>query len=134
MGSAPSAVAAGARAKDIAGAPGLRDNSLYGYGLVIGLNGTGDKSPARPFPPQAIASMLLRLGIAVPVERLDGKNVAAVIVTAKLPPFAKSGSTVDVTGSSLGDSTTLQGGTLLLTPLQGPGGRAYVPAPGPPPR
>jgi flagellar P-ring protein precursor FlgI len=75
--------------------------------------------------------MLMRLGIAVPVERLDGKNVAAVIVTAKLPPFAKPGSTVDVTVSSLGDSSTLQGGTLLLTPLQGPDGRVYAVAQGP---
>jgi flagellar P-ring protein precursor FlgI len=120
-----------ARVKDVARVLGIRDNSLYGYGLVIGLNGTGDKSQANPFTPQAIASMLLRLGISVPVERLDGKNVAAVIVTAKLPPFAKAGSTVDVTVSSLGDSTTLQGGTLLLTPLQGPDGRVYALAQGP---
>src|SRR6185436_1714304 len=105
--------------------------SLYGYALVIGLNGTGDKSSSSPFTPQAIASMLLRLGVTVPVERLDGKNVAAVIVTAKLPPFAKTGATVDVTVSSLGDSSTLQGGTLLLTPLQGPDGRVYALAQGP---
>jgi flagellar P-ring protein FlgI len=120
-----------ARVKDVARVLGIRDNSLYGYGLVIGLNGTGDKSSASPFTPQAIASMLLRLGIAVPVDRLDGKNVAAVIVTAKLPSFAKTGSTVDVTVSSLGDSSTLQGGTLLLTPLQGPDGRVYALAQGP---
>jgi flagellar P-ring protein precursor FlgI len=123
--------AAEARIKDIAHVLGIRDNSLYGYGLVIGLNGTGDKSKANPFTPQAIASMLLRLGIAVPFETLDGKNVAAVVVTAKLPPFAKPGATVDVTVSSLGDSTTLQGGTLLLTPLQGPDGRVYALAQGP---
>jgi flagellar P-ring protein precursor FlgI len=127
----PSEVGAEARVKDVARVLGIRDNSLYGYGLVIGLNGTGDKSSASPFTPQAIASMLLRLGIAVPVERLDGKNVAAVIVTAKLPPFAKMGATVDITVSSLGDSTTLQGGTLLLTPLQGPDGRVYALAQGP---
>ena len=129
--SMPSPVAAEARVKDVARVLGIRDNSLYGYGLVIGLNGTGDKSTSNPFTPQAIASMLLRLGIAVPVDRLDGKNVAAVIVTAKLPPFAKPGATVDVTVSSLGDSTTLQGGTLLLTPLQGPDGRVYALAQGP---
>jgi len=128
---APSVVGADARVKDVARVLGIRDNSLYGYGLVIGLNGTGDKSAASPFTPQAIASMLLRLGIAVPVERLDGKNVAAVIVTAKLPPFARAGVTVDVTVSSLGDSTTLQGGTLLLTPLNGPDGRVYALAQGP---
>lgn len=126
-----SAAFAEARIKDVARVLGIRDNSLYGYGLVIGLNGTGDKSSSSPFTPQAIASMLLRLGIAVPIERLDGKNVAAVIVTAKLPPFSKPGSTVDVTVSSLGDSSTLQGGTLLLTPLQGPDGRVYALAQGP---
>jgi flagellar P-ring protein FlgI len=129
--SIPSSVMAEARVKDVARVLGIRDNSLYGYGLVIGLNGTGDKSTSNPFTPQAIASMLLRLGIAVPVDRLDGKNVAAVIVTAKLPPFAKTGATVDVTVSSLGDSSTLQGGTLLLTPLQGPDGRVYALAQGP---
>ena len=127
---AASSASAEARVKDVARVLGIRDNSLYGYGLVIGLNGTGDKSTASPFTPQAIASMLLRLGIAVPVERLDGKNVAAVMVTAKLPPFAKPGATVDVTVSSLGDATTLQGGTLLLTPLQGPDGRVYALAQG----
>jgi flagellar P-ring protein precursor FlgI len=127
----PASAAAEARVKDVARVLGIRDNSLYGYGLVIGLNGTGDKATSSPFTPQAIASMLLRLGIAVPVDRLDGKNVAAVIVTAKLPPFAKPGSTVDVTVSSLGDSSTLQGGTLLLTPLQGPDGRVYALAQGP---
>jgi flagellar P-ring protein FlgI len=126
-----SSVMAEARVKDVARVLGIRDNSLIGYGLVIGLNGTGDKSTSNPFTPQAIASMLLRLGIAVQVDRLDGKNVAAVIVTAKLPPFAKTGATVDVTVSSLGDSSTLQGGTLLLTPLQGPDGRVYALAQGP---
>jgi flagellar P-ring protein FlgI len=110
---------------------GIRDNSLYGYGLVIGLNGTGDKSASSPFTPQAVASMLLRMGVTVPVDKLDGKNVAAVMVTAKLAPFAKPGATVDVTVSSLGDATTLQGGTLLLTPLQGPDGRVYALAQGP---
>ena len=128
---AASAAFAEARVKDVAHVLGIRDNSLYGYGLVIGLNGTGDKAKTNPFTPQAIASMLLRLGINVPPASLDGKNVAAVMVTAKLPPFAKPGSTVDVTVSSLGDSTTLQGGTLLLTPLQGPDGRVYALAQGP---
>ena len=127
---APTGAAAEARVKDVARVLGIRDNSLYGYGLVIGLNGTGDKSSSNPFTPQTVANMLQRLGIAVPLERMDGKNVAAVMVTAKLPPFAKPGSTVDVTVSSLGDSTTLQGGTLLLTPLQGPDGRVYAVAQG----
>jgi len=120
-----------ARVKDVARVLGIRDNSLYGYGLVVGLQGTGDKSTSSPFTPQTIANMLQRLGIAVPVERLEGKNVAAVIVTAKLPPFAKPGSTLDVTVSSLGDASTLQGGTLLLTPLQGPDARVYALAQGP---
>lgn len=124
-------VAAEVRIKDIARVQGIRDNSLYGYGLVVGLSGTGDKSTGSPFTPQAVASMLQRLGIAVPVERLDGKNVAAVMVTAKLPPFVKPGATLDVMVSSLGDATTLQGGTLLLTPLQGPDARVYVLAQGP---
>lgn len=119
------------RVKDVAHVQGVRDNSLYGYGLVVGLNGTGDKSTASPFTPQAIASMLQRLGIAVPVEQLNGKNVAAVMVTAKLPPFLKPGATLDVTVSSLGDASTLQGGTLLLTPLQGPDARVYALAQGP---
>ena len=132
-GMALAAVSAGAevRVKDVAHVHGVRDNSLYGYGIVVGLNGTGDKSSSSPFTPQAIASMLQRLGIAVPVERLDGKNVAAVMVTTKLPPFVKPGATLDVTISSLGDASTLQGGTLLLTPLQGPDSRVYALAQGP---
>jgi flagellar P-ring protein precursor FlgI len=128
---APGAVAGEVRVKDVARVHGVRDNSLYGYGLVVGLSGTGDRSGASPFTPQTVASMLQRLGIAIPVERLDGKNVAAVMVTAKLPPFAKPGGTLDVTVSSLGDAQTLQGGTLLLTPLQGPDGRVYALAQGP---
>ena len=129
FGAAPEA-AAEARVKDVARVLGIRDNSLYGYGIVIGLNGTGDKASSNQFTPQTIANMLQRMGIAVPFERLDPKNVAAVMVTAKLPPFAKPGSTVDVTVSSMGDAMTLQGGTLLLTPLQGPDGRVYVVAQG----
>lgn len=120
-----------ARVKDVARVQGIRENSLYGYGLVIGLNGTGDKSRSNPFTPQTIVNMLQRLGISVPVDRLDGKNVAAVMVTAKLPPFARAGMALDVTVSSLGDATTLQGGTLLLTPLQAADGRVYALAQGP---
>lgn len=118
------------RVKDVARVQGVRDNNLYGYGLVIGLNGTGDRGRSSPFTPQAVVAMLQRLGVSVPVERLDGRNVAAVMVTAKLPPFAKPGSILDITVSSLGDATTLQGGTLLLTPLQGPDGRVYALAQG----
>ncbi len=119
------------RVKDVARVQGVRENSLYGYGLVVGLQGTGDKSTNSPFTPQAIVSMLQRLGVTVPVERIDIKNTAAVIVTAKLPPFIRSGATLDATVSSLGDASTLQGGTLLLTPLLGPDGRVYALAQGP---
>jgi flagellar P-ring protein FlgI len=128
-GAAAPAVA-GVRVKDVARVQGVRDNNLYGYGLVVGLSGTGDRSTNSPFTPQAVANMLQRLGVAIPVDKLDGKNVAAVMVTAKLPPFAKTGATIDVTVSSLGDATTLQGGTLLLTPLQGPDARVYALAQG----
>jgi flagellar P-ring protein precursor FlgI len=128
---APAIADAEVRVKDVARVMGVRDNNLYGYGLVVGLNGTGDRAGASPFTPQTIASMLQRLGIAVPVDRLDNRNVAAVMVTAKLPPFVKAGSTLDVTVSSLGDAGTLQGGTLLLTPLQGPDGQVYALAQGP---
>ena len=123
--------AAQVRVKDVARVQGVRDNNLYGYGLVVGLNGTGDRGTSSPFTPQAIAAMLNRLGVNVPVDKLDGKNVAAVMVTARLPPFARAGSNLDVTVSSLGDATTLQGGTLLLTPLQGPDARVYALAQGP---
>jgi len=127
----PAPARADVRVKDVARVQGVRDNSLFGYGIVVGLSGTGDKARSSPFTPQAIASMLQRLGVAVAAERLNSKNVAAVMVTAKLPPFTKPGATLDVTVSSLGDATTLQGGTLLLTPLLGPDGRVYALAQGP---
>jgi flagellar P-ring protein precursor FlgI len=129
LGAAPAV--AQVRVKDVARVQGVRDNNLVGYGLVVGLNGTGDRGTSSPFTPQAITAMLNRLGANVPIDKLDGKNVAAVIVTARLPPFARAGSNLDVTVSSLGDATTLQGGTLLLTPLQGPDARVYVLAQGP---
>ena len=119
------------RVKDVARIQGVRENELFGYGLVVGLNGTGDKSGASPFTPQTIASMLLRMGITVPRDKLSPKNAAAVIVTAKLPPFAKPGSTIDAVVSSLGDATSLQGGTLFLTPLEGPDRKVYAVAQGP---
>jgi flagellar P-ring protein precursor FlgI len=130
-GSTPAALSAEVRVKDVAHIQGVRDNDLYGYGLVVGLNGTGDRATSSPFTPQSIANMLQRLGIAIPPVALNSKNVAAVMVTAKLPPFIKTGSAVDVIVSSLGDASTLQGGTLLLTPLQGPDGRVYALAQGP---
>lgn len=123
--------AAQVRVKDVVRVQGVRENNVYGYGIVMGLNGTGDRATSSPFTPQTIANMLQRLGIALPPLTLNNKNAAAVMVTAKLPPFIKPGMTMDVTLSSLGDATTLQGGTLLLTPLQGPDGRVYALAQGP---
>jgi flagellar P-ring protein precursor FlgI len=118
------------RVKDVAKIQGVRDNELFGYGLVIGLNGTGDKAGTQ-FTVQSITSMLQRMGIQVPRDRIGVKNVAAVIVTAKLLPFAKAGSTTDVVVSSLGDASSLQGGLLLLTPLQAADGNVYAVAQGP---
>ena len=117
------------RIKDIAEVAGVRGNSLVGYGLVVGLAGTGDKSGTL-FTVQSLASMLTRMGITIDPNKVKVKNVAAVMVTAKLPPFAKPGSRLDVTLSSLGDASTLQGGTLLLTPLKGPDQVVYAVAQG----
>ncbi|RMH41765.1 MAG: flagellar basal body P-ring protein FlgI [Alphaproteobacteria bacterium] len=123
---------AGVRIKDIADFEGVRENQLIGYGLVVGLNGTGDKLNSSPFTREAIAGMLERLGVG----NLDGsslktKNTAAVMVTASLPPFARRGATIDVSVASLGDATSLRGGTLLVTPLAGADGEVYAVAQGP---
>lgn len=107
-----------ARIKDVALVEGVRTNQLIGYGLVIGLNGTGDKAGTR-FTVQSVVNMLERLGVHIDQANLQVKNVAAVVVTAELPPFARVGSRMDVLVSSLGDATSLAGGTLLLTPLLG---------------
>ncbi len=117
------------RIKDITDVSGVRSNALVGYGLVIGLAGTGDKTGTL-FTVQSLASMLTRMGITVDPNKVKVKNVAAVMVTAKLPPFAKPGSRLDVTISSLGDASTLQGGSLLMTPLKGPDQVVYVVAQG----
>ncbi len=117
------------RIKDITDVAGVRSNSLVGYGLVIGLAGTGDKTGTL-FTVQSLASMLTRMGITVDPNKVKVKNVAAVMVTAKLPPFAKPGARLDVTLSSLGDASTLQGGSLLMTPLKGPDQVVYVVAQG----
>lgn len=121
----------GERIKDIANWSGIRENQLIGYGLVVGLNGTGDKDGTYLYQP--IANMLSRMGITVNVKDLKGKvkNVAAVMVTAKLPTNVKSGAKIDVQVSSIGDAKSLQGGTLLLTPLTGPDGEVYALAQGP---
>lgn len=122
----------GARIKDITSIGGVRDNQLYGYGLVVGLDGTGD-NVMNGFTDQTIANMLTRQGLAMKNKTLDIKadNVAAVMVTAKLPPFAKIGTKIDVIVSSIGDAESLLGGTLPMTPLVGADGRVYASAQGP---
>jgi len=116
--------AAQSRIKDIVEFEGVRDNPLIGYGLVVGLNGTGDTLSSNIFTKESLIGMLERLGIRARDDALDAKNVAAVMVTATLPPFARQGSTIDVGISALGNSTSLLGGTLLVTPLLVPTARS----------
>lgn len=123
--------AATSRIKDIADFEGVRDNLLVGYGLIVGLNGTGDSLNNAPFTEQSLVAMLERLGVNTRGQDLSTDNVAAVMVTADLPPFARQGSRVDVTVSAIGDATSLQGGTLLVTPLMGADGEVYAVAQGP---
>ncbi len=118
------------RIKDVARIEGARSNQLIGYGLVVGLDGTGDSQQAM-FTAQSTANMLQKFGITLPAGKLKVKNVAAVIVTADLPPFIRPGSRLDVLVSSLGDARSLQGGTLLQTPLQAANGEVYAVAQGP---
>ena len=120
--------AAQVRIKDIADVEGVRDNQLVGYGLVVGLNGTGDRLRSAVFTRQSLVGMLERLGVNTRdnERQLDTRNVAAVMVTANLPPFARPGSRIDISVSALGDSTNLTGGTLLVTPLLGADGQAYA--------
>ena len=117
------------RLKDIARINGVRNNQLIGYGIVVGLNGTGDSASAS-FTYHSIVSMLAHMGITVSKDQISVNNVAAVMVTATLPPFAKEGSTLDVTVSSVGNATDLTGGTLLMTPLKGADGNVYAVAQG----
>jgi flagellar P-ring protein precursor FlgI len=121
----------GARIKDISNLQGVRDNQLVGYGLVVGLNGTGDTLRNSPFTGQSVQSMLDRMGIRIRNSQLRTRNIAAVVVTADLPPFIGEGAKIDVTVSSLGDASSLQGGTLIVTPLGGPNGEVYAVAQGP---
>ncbi len=119
------------RIKDIVDIEGVRDNMLIGYGLVVGLNGTGDTLNNSPFTEQSLTAMLERLGVNVRGQNLNTGNVAAVMVTATLPPFRNQGSTIDVSISSLGDAESLLGGTLLVTPLMAADGEVYAVAQGP---
>jgi flagellar P-ring protein precursor FlgI len=125
-----SPVAHAARVKDITSIAGVRDNQLIGYGLVVGLNGTGDGGSTE-FTGQTVASMLRAMGVTVNAADLKAKNVAAVMVTANLAAFARPGSRVDALVSSLGDAKSLQGGTLLVTPLRALNGEVYAVAQGP---
>lgn len=119
----------GVRIKELVSIKGVRNNQLIGYGLVVGLNGTGDKQKAR-FTIQALSNMMDRMGIQVSPDQLKVKNVAAVMVTAEMPPFARVGNQIDIMVSSVGDAKSLVGGTLLLTPLKGVDGNTYALAQG----
>lgn len=115
------------RIKDIATVNGVRTNQLVGYGLVVGLDGTGDQTTQAPFTIQSITNMLAKFGVTIPANANPQlKNVAAVTVTADLPPFAKPGQTIDVTVASIGNASSLRGGNLLMTPLRGVDGQVYA--------
>lgn len=122
---------ASSRIKDLVEVEGVRENQLIGYGLVVGLAGTGDGLNNAPFTRQSLEAMLERMGVNTRGERLRTDNVAAVMVTANLPAFATQGTRIDVTVSAMGDATSLLGGTLLVTPLLGADGEAYAVAQGP---
>jgi len=125
------AYAAAARIKDIVDIEGVRENQLVGYGLVVGLNGSGDSLNNAPFTRQSLQAMLERMGVNTSGETVRTTNVAAVMVTANLPAFSTQGSRIDVSVSALGDASSLQGGTLLVTPLLGADGEVYAIAQGP---
>lgn len=127
---APFAFAEPIRIKDLVEFDGVRANDLVGYGLVVGLNGTGDGLRNSPFTEEMMANLLERLGVNVTGEDFRPKNVAAVFVTAALPPFARAGSQIDVTVSAMGDAKSLLGGTLVMTPLNGADGQIYAVAQG----
>ncbi|WP_322893051.1 MULTISPECIES: flagellar basal body P-ring protein FlgI [unclassified Yoonia] len=124
------AAAAPIRIKDLVEFDGVRSNDLVGYGLVVGLNGTGDGLRNAPFTEEILSSTLERLGVNVTGEQFRPKNVAAVLVTASLPPFARAGSPIDVTVSAIGDANSLLGGTLIMTPLNAADGDIYAVAQG----
>lgn len=123
-------VSASSRIKDIADFEGVRENQLVGYGIVVGLNGSGDNIKSINFAKESLISMLDRIGINARDGQLKSKNIAAVMVTASLPPFARQGSRIDVMVSAMGDAKSLQGGTLVATPLVGANGEVYAVAQG----
>ena len=127
----PAEAYAFSRVKDLVDVEGIRDNMLIGYGLVVGLNGSGDSLINAPFTQQSLITMLERLGVNARGETMQTKDVAAVMVTATLPAFAAQGTRIDVSVSALGDAKNLQGGTLLVTPLAGADGAVYALAQGP---
>ncbi len=131
LGAPPSAVRASeARIKDLVEFDGVRGNDLVGYGLVVGLNGTGDGLRNAPFTEEAMVNLLERLGINVTGEDFRARNVAAVLVTGVMPPFGRAGSKIDVTVSTIGDASSLMGGTLIMTPLNAADGQIYAVAQG----
>jgi flagellar P-ring protein precursor FlgI len=120
-----------ARIKEVATVQGVRNNQLVGYGLVVGLDGTGDQTTQTPFTSQSLTAMLQQLGVTVPAgTNMQVRNVAAVMVTATLPPFAQPGQPIDITVASLGNAKSLRGGTLIATPLRGADGQTYALAQG----
>ena len=124
-------VARAERLKELASIQGVRDNQLIGYGLVAGLDNSGDQTTQTPFTVQSMTNMLSQLGITVaPGTNMQLKNVAAVMVTATLPAFTRPGQAIDVVVSSMGNAKSLRGGTLLMTPLKGPDGQVYALAQG----
>src|SRR5476649_1723599 len=131
LAAAPMPVLAFSRVKDLVDVQGIRDNMLVGYGLVVGLNGTGDSLKNAPFTQQSIQTMLERLGVNTRGQTMQTKNVAAVMVSANLPAFAGQGTRIDVSVSAMGDAKNLQGGTLLVTPLFGADGQIYALGQGP---
>src|ERR1700732_2505501 len=116
---------AGTRLKDLVSIEGVRDNQLVGYGMVVGLNGTGDKTQT-VFSAQSLTNLLARMGVQVNPTAILVKNTAAVLVTADLPPFAQPGIRIDISVAAIGDSTNLRGGVLILTPMKGPDGQVYA--------
>src|ERR1700683_1240797 len=127
------ALAPAERIKDLAVVSGVRSNQLVGYGLVVGLDGTGDQTTQTPFTTQSLVNMLGNLGITLnssTTQNMQLKNVAPVMVTAVRPPFSRPGEAIDVTVSSLGNAKSLRGGTLLMAPLKGADGQVYAMAQG----